>query len=113
MKAILGLVLVCALMLSAGCILPSDIRALEDNYTALDRGKISLAEFDTANAKVYETIEKRNEEIKAAAMDVPTDPVEVVLWAGGILTAILGESKRRDWKREKRGEPTGTAPKVG
>jgi len=109
MKTLL-LILAC---LCASCVMPRDLDELRFNLDAFKGGAITKPEFNTANAKVYETIEKRNEEIKAAAMDVPTDPVEVVLWAGGILTAILGESKRRDWKREKRGEPTGTAPKVG
>lgn len=100
--------LIIALLLSS-CVTSGDLRALQVNMEKLESGAITKPEFDARNEEIISQVEARDAELAEKAGQLPTDPVSLLVYGGGLLASVLGTDKYRDAKRKKRGEPTETS----
>jgi hypothetical protein len=113
MKYLLILALLPLLLLPA-CVMPGDIESLRHNFEAFEAGAITKPVFDARNAEISAEIDARNAAAIEKMKDIPTSPLELLTYVGGIAATIAGSVKTtnvlRDKRREQRGEVTGNAP---
>ncbi len=68
MKHLLALCILVLLPLSAACVMPGDLAAIQSNLDAYSAGSISKTTFDENNVVIQEKIDERGESIEAGAM---------------------------------------------
>ncbi len=88
--------------------MPGDIRAMQLNMDDFQAGVVTKPEFDAKNAEIVATMEARNAELLEEGSKIPTDPMSLLMYAGGLLGTAMGTNKYRDGRRKARGERTGS-----
>ena len=104
MKHTLAILILVVLPMS--CVMPADIEAIRANLDDYQAGAISKVEFDANNDEIQANMDARNAEM--AGRGLPTDPVSLFTYAGGMLATAFGVTKHRDRNRRKRGESVST-----
>lgn len=89
----------------AACVMPGDLEEMQLNLEDVRSGAITVPEYNARQQELLREIEARNEKLKEEAGNIPTDPISLLTYAGGIAGTILGTNKIRDNRRKKRNEP--------
>ena len=93
------------ILFAVSCVTPGDLSALQANMDDFQGGVITKPEFDAQNQEIMAEVESRTERLKEQAGKIPTDPVSLLTYLGGMLGTAYGTTRYRDGRRKARQEP--------